>query len=245
MRKIKRDLTYTLSTLDSSSVIINIDKSKSKITKDRVAASILSDLALTPENDFNHTVVEAKDESSDRIVKFTTTMSLKYEALMAFIYTLRIHGFSILSIANIVDSKDSRILKIDGLDIQSDMLRIEIADEHAFFIDSVIEEQIKREEEKHTSKIIKIHNKDIMDCVKIALNKTFNKLGYFTVDCTGLNYSIFEGETLSCVLYNKQIVFVSTEGKINIDKFMGYLEDICISNGEALIAEETSDIVMF
>ncbi len=229
---------------DRTAVYIN--KVKSSITKDRIAASLISDKLLSYEEEFSHTLINAFDRNKNCEITFTTTISLKYESLIAFIYALRINNIQIISIKNVVKNQYEQFIQVDGLQNLKDNIRIELEDSKLALLDEVIKEHAIRASEHHVSRVVKIYsNNDVSNYIQIALKKTFEKLGYFQVDAEGSYYTIFEGENIVCILHDKQLVFVSIQGKIKIDQFMRKLEEEFMLNGEALNAVETKDIIMF
>ncbi len=236
-------------TLYGANLPVYIDKQQSYLTKDRVAASFISDKALNQEAGFNNTLIKAERNSKDTAL-FKSNIPLSYEALISFIYELRIAGYSVTDISNISMAGDKQIISVNEIHTDTDIIKVSVSDKLRTLVNTLIKEHKSRDKERHTSKIVKLKSEEsteyILNTVKIALRQSFTKVSEFTVESDkGDLYYIFDSTNVTCVVGDNHLLFISTQKYINLDEFRQRLTSVCSNHDKRYDIEVTNEIVMF
>lgn len=223
------------------------DKQEQFINKDRVAASFISDEALGREVEFDKTILTAINIDSNKKVALESNITLSYEAIISLIYRLRLSGYAVHSITNIATGDTKQLVSIDDLHTDTDIVKVSVSDNLRGLVRNIMKSHIHRDFERHTCKLItfseRIENKE---AILVALNKSYTHLASFSVTSdNGDRYYIFDGSNMTCIIDEHQMLFVSTNRKIDTKSFIANLDNQQQIDNIGKDIQITKEIFMF
>lgn len=244
------DKAIKLHQIYGENIPIYLNKIDSSLTKDRVAASFITDPAFRVSSNGYNTLIKALNINDNTEKLFKSDKALNYDSLMAMIYELRLNGYVVTAIANISLEDNNQITCISELHTDTNIIRISMSDELRNLTKTIIKEHEYRSQERHVVKIMRIsalNRKKITDkIIKIAIKSSFDNLIIYDIESnTNEHYKVYEGVKLTCVRQGNDLLFVSTKKDIDISKFELNLRSLLSQENRLFNIEVSNEIIMF
>ncbi len=219
--------------LYGENIPIYINKSKSPITKDRVAAAFICDELLNSRIDFSKILIKSVSKSEESEHRFQSNMALTYNSLISFIYYLRLCGDKITSMNSISYGDNKQIISVEDINASTDFIKVSVSDDLRWLVDGVINEQKYKDKDRHLCTIVSLNYKEeqeteFKDAINIALKHTFGKIAEYIIRSNeGDKYIIFEGAKACCVVTKKFLVITHQYRLLDLSKFVAKLRLVC------------------
>lgn len=233
--------------LYGANIPIYVEKQEMTLRKDRVAASFISDNVLSAEGNFTNTLISVIDNVDNNLKVFKSNICLPYEALLSFIYELRLDGYTTKCIANVSNGDKCNIVFIDGMHTDTNFIKISVSDNLRSLVQTLISESQARLKEKHIGRIVCLKEKaELSDIIYAAFNESYTIIAEYTItDEEHNSYKILDSLDVTCVIKKNHLLFISTKQSIKLNDFIKNL--ITLSDGAIKGADikVTSELIMF
>lgn len=258
---------FNIHEFNGDMIPIYLNKLSTSIARDRVAVSVISDETMEDKGKFTNTLIQVTSNNtynaeseearmaeedlgltSTSLFKSSNVMS--YEALMALIYKLRIDGYVVNDIANISSCTDGDIISVEELNSDIDIVRITASDRLATVIESIIERNEYRINERHTCRILTVcaqdmSEHDLQELINVAFKRAFKLVEMYAVSSEdGNNYGILASNNVACVKSGNTITVAAVTGEVDCEGLQVALKKLLDKEGVEYRIKTTGELIM-
>jgi hypothetical protein len=156
----------------------------------------------------------------------------------------------ITNIANVASDNYNTIASVDGINTESNSIKVSVSDTLRKIVKTLVKEHIHRDNERHTCKIVRVEldesSENITNLIKSVLKQSFSRVAEFSIESDyGDEFSILDCIGVTCIIKDNTILFISTKKGINLKHFIDKLDIMLNRRYEKFKLETTREILMF